>query len=82
MRVGVNVGVFVASDHTQEQMLDRTPLDEGSAYRIDLYLTTQRLQETDHHAPGGIRSRSRSKGGRLTYALARAATGIGPGQTL
>ena len=40
------------------------------------------LQETDHHAPGGIQSRNPSKGGRHTYALARGATGIGPRQIL
>jgi hypothetical protein len=35
-------------------------LDEGSALRRDLYLTTQHSQKTDIHAPGGIRTRNSS----------------------
>jgi len=39
-------------DHTQRRTtVDRTPLNEWSARRRDLYLTTQ---ETDIHATGGI----------------------------
>ena len=39
-------------DHTQRRTtLVRTPLDEWSARRRDLYLTTQRLQQTNLHAP-------------------------------
>jgi imidazolonepropionase-like amidohydrolase len=34
----------------------RIPLDEGSARRRDLYLTTQALYKTNIHAPGGIRT--------------------------
>ena len=33
----------------------RTPLDEWSAQRRDLYQTTHNSQQTDIHAPGGIR---------------------------
>jgi hypothetical protein len=42
--------------------LGRTPLDEGSARRSYLYVTThQHSQETDIHAPRGIRTRNPSK---------------------
>jgi hypothetical protein len=40
--------------------LDRTPLDEISAHRRALYLTTL-TRETNIHAPGGIRTLSPSK---------------------
>ena len=36
-------------------------MDEGSARRRDLYVTTHQTQRTDVHAPGGIRTRSPSK---------------------
>jgi hypothetical protein len=49
-------------DHTQAHTtVGRTPLDEGSARRRDLYLTTQTLYETNIHAPGGIRTHDPSK---------------------
>jgi hypothetical protein len=38
-----------------------TPLDEWSACRRDLYLTTHHFEEEDVHAPGGIRTRNPSK---------------------
>jgi hypothetical protein len=38
---------------------------------------TQHSQETDIHAPGGIRTRNTSKRTAKTHALERAATGIG-----
>jgi hypothetical protein len=42
--------------------LGRTPLDEWSARRKDLYLTTHNTHKRqDIHAPGGIRIRSPSK---------------------
>jgi hypothetical protein len=56
--------VFVFSlDHTQTHTtVDRAPLDEGSARRRDLYLTTQTLYKRKKiHAPGGIRSHDPSK---------------------
>jgi hypothetical protein len=46
-------------DHTQRCItVGRTPLDEGSAHRRDLYLTqhTQHSQSTNIHASGGIRT--------------------------
>ena len=46
-------------DHTQRRItFDRTPLDEWSARRRDLYLTTL---NTDVHVPGGIRAHNPSK---------------------
>jgi hypothetical protein len=39
----------------------RTPLDEWSVRRGELYLTKQRSKVTDIHAPGGIRTRNPSK---------------------
>jgi hypothetical protein len=44
---------------THLHTLGRTPLDEGSACRRDLCDNTS--QESDNHAPGGIRTRSPSK---------------------
>jgi len=41
-----------------------------------LYLTTQNSQETDIHAPGGIRTRSPSQRAAADHSLERAATGI------
>jgi hypothetical protein len=55
--------VFAFSlDHTQTHTtVGRTPRDEGSARRRDLYLTTQTLYKTNIHAPGGIRTHDPSK---------------------
>ena len=39
----------------------RTSLDEGPARRRDLYLTTQHSQQTNVHAPGGIRTHDPSR---------------------
>ena len=44
-------------DHTQRRTtVGRTPLYEWSALYRDLYLTTQHSQQTNIHAPGGIRT--------------------------
>ena len=44
-------------DHTRRcTTVGRTPLDEWSARRRDLYLTTRHSQQTSIHAPGGIRT--------------------------
>ena len=50
-----------ASRSRRHTTLGRTPLDEWSARRRDLYMTTQHLQQTDIHASGGIRTRIPSK---------------------
>jgi len=63
--------VIVAPDHTRTH--GRTPLDEGSALPQNLYMETQRSQETDIHDSDAIRTGISSK----IHALNRAATGIG-----
>jgi hypothetical protein len=52
-------------DHTQRRTtVGRIPLEEWSARRWDLYLhNTQHSQQTDIHAPDGIRTHSLSRGG-------------------
>jgi hypothetical protein len=70
-------GCLISFDHTQAHpTVGRSPLDEGSARRRDLYLTAQTLYKTNIHEhpfeptiPASAR--------RQTYALDRAATGIG-----
>ena len=48
--------------HTHTHTLRRALLDDGSAFRRDLYLTTSNIhKETDIHDPGGIRTRIPSK---------------------
>jgi hypothetical protein len=48
----VGVEVLFALDHTQTHTtVGRTPLDEGSARRRDLYLTTQALTRDKHPCP-------------------------------
>jgi hypothetical protein len=56
-------GFLFSRDHTQTHItVGRIPLDEGSARRRDLYLTTQTLtKEKKIHAPGGIRTHDPSK---------------------
>ena len=48
-------------------------MDEWSARRRDLYVTTQHLQHTDIHAPGGIRTHNPAFGLPQADALDRAA---------
>jgi len=55
----------------------RTLLDERSACRRDLYLTTQHSQQTDIHAPVGFEPTILAGERPPTYALDRAATGTG-----
>jgi len=68
-------------NHTQRHTtLGRTPLDEWSARRRDLYLTThntQHSQQTNIHSPGGIRTQDSAGERSRTYALDRANTGTG-----
>jgi hypothetical protein len=52
----------ISLDHTQTHtIVGRISLDEGSARRRDLYLTTQTLYKTNTQAPGGIRTHDLSK---------------------
>jgi hypothetical protein len=56
-------GCLFSLDHTQTHTtVGRTPLDEGSARRRDLYLTKQTLYKTQTSMPtGGIRTHDPSK---------------------
>jgi hypothetical protein len=45
----------------RDATLCRYPLDDGSARRKDLYLTSQTLYKTNIHAPGAIRTHDPSK---------------------
>ena len=58
-------------DHTQRRItVGRTPLDEWSARRRDLYLTTHNTQQrTDIHAPGGIRTQNLSRRAAVVLRL-------------
>ena len=51
-------GFLIIFRHTT---VGRTPLDEESAGRKHLYLTTQHSQETDIHGPGEIRTGNPNK---------------------
>jgi hypothetical protein len=65
-------GFMITLRHTT---LGRTPLDEWSGRRRDLYLTTHKhSQETDIHAPGGIRTQIQASEGPQTHALELAVT--------
>ena len=44
----VGVEVIVALDYTHTHEIGRTPLEEGSALRRDLYLTTHKTHALDH----------------------------------
>jgi hypothetical protein len=62
LTVGVEGFCDFSFDHTQAHATGgRTPLDEGSARRRDLYLTIQTLYKTNIHAPDGIRTHDPSK---------------------
>jgi hypothetical protein len=68
-------GFMITFRHTP---LNRTPLDEWSARRKrSVSDNTQHSQETDIHAPAGIRTRNPSKRRPQYNALDGAATGIG-----
>ena len=47
--------------HTHTHTLGRTRLDKRSDRSRGLYLTTQHSQQTNIHAPGGIRTHNPSK---------------------
>ena len=58
--------------------LDRTPLDEGSARRRYLYLTTHNTNKRQTSMPpAGFEPTIPASEGPHTYALERAATGTG-----
>ena len=66
-------------DHTRRRTtVSRTPLDEGSAHRRDLYLTTHNTHNRQTSMPPVGFEPTISAGERpQTYALDRAATGTG-----
>jgi hypothetical protein len=50
---------LITHTHTHTHTLGRTPLNEGSACRRDIYLTTHNNHKS--HSPSGIRTRNLSK---------------------
>jgi len=60
------VGQSLFHRHTT---LGRTSLEEWSARRRDLYMTTQNIHKTDIHVPGEIRTRNPRKEAANTEAL-------------
>jgi hypothetical protein len=71
-------GCLFSLDHTQTHTtVGRTPLEEGSAYRRNLY-PTQTLYKTNIHTPVGFKLTIPASARPQTYALDSAATGIGP----
>jgi len=65
LRPNEDYGLLIFEDLNQTQRrttVGRTPLDDWSARRTDLYLTTNKpSQETNIHAPSGIRFHNPSK---------------------
>jgi hypothetical protein len=72
-------GLLFALDHTQEHTtVGRTLLDEGSARRRDLYLTTQTLYKRQTSMlPVGFEPTIPASARPHSYALESAAAGIG-----
>ena len=67
-----------SSDHTKRTTVGRTPLDEGSARRKDLYLTTHNIHNRETSMPPEVFEPTIAAGERLhTHALNRPATGTG-----
>ena len=65
-------------DYTKRRTtVGRTPPDEWSALRRDLYTRTQHTQQRDIHAPAGFEPTISASERPQTYALHRAATEIG-----
>jgi hypothetical protein len=62
--------------HTHTHTIDRTPLDEWSARRRDLYPTTRDVHKPGIPAAGKIRTCNSNKWTAQTHDLDRAATGI------
>ena len=74
--------LFMFLDHTQRRTtVGRTPLDEWSARRRDLYLTTHNTHNRQTSMPPEEFEPTILAGERpQTYALDRAATGTGDNQ--
>ena len=68
----------ITHTHTHTHTLGRIPLDEGSAYHRDLYLTTHNTyQGKTPMLPAGFEPPISASDLPQTYALDRAATGTG-----
>jgi hypothetical protein len=72
-------GCLFSLDHNQTHTtVGRTPLDEGSARRRDLYLTTQTLYKKQTSIPPvGFEPTIPASARPQTYASDRATTGVG-----
>jgi hypothetical protein len=70
---------YYSFDHTQRHItVGRTPLDEGSVCRRDIYLTTHDIYNRQTSMPSARFEPAVPSGERLqTHALDRSATGIG-----
>ena len=69
-------GLTITFRHTT---LSRTPLEEGSVRRRDLYLTTHNTYKRQTSmTPAGFEPTIPARERQQTYTLRRAATGIGP----
>jgi hypothetical protein len=70
-------GFLFSRDHTQTHTVGRSPLNDGSARRRDLYLTTQTLYKRwTSMPPVGFEPTIPASARPQTYALDHAATGI------
>jgi hypothetical protein len=70
--------VEVSRLHTDTHIFGRTPLDEGSACCRDLCLTTRNIRKRQTSMPlAGFEPAVTASERPQTYALDRAATGIG-----
>jgi len=81
----VGQGLLIIGDswsHSKHTTLGRTPLDEWSARRRDLYLTTHNIQNRQISMPQAAFEPTIPKSERpYTHALDCAATGIGEMET-
>ena len=78
-RRGLLLRLFTLNDtHMHSHSLGRAPLDEGSARRRELYLTTHNTHKSQiSMLPTGFETAIPDSEGPQTRALNRAATGIG-----
>ena len=70
-------GHLILEVYKSHTTTDRSPLDEGSDHRSDLYLTTHNTQNSQIHTPGGIRIRNSSTRQDADTRLRPSATKVG-----